>query len=74
MSNSLNRLGAVLSRQQRTIVTVVETYPNGTSLVQYTDGSSTVLLGNAVENGSAYVENGRIIGPASVLPFSEIEV
>ncbi|KZY43430.1 hypothetical protein A3733_17840 [Pseudoalteromonas shioyasakiensis] len=74
MSNSLNRLGAVLSRQQRTIVTVVEIYTNGTSLVEFSDSSQTIVIGNNVESGPVYVENGRILGAAPVLPFSEIEV
>jgi len=74
MSNSLNRLGTVLSKSQRTIVTIVLVNDNGTSLVEHSDTSKSIVLGNSINSGPVYVENGRILGPAPLLPFSEIEV
>ncbi|EGI72986.1 hypothetical protein PH505_ba00550 [Pseudoalteromonas distincta] len=47
---------------------------NGTTLVQYSDSSQSVVLGDNVESGAAYVENGRIVGAAPTLPYTEIEV
>lgn len=74
MSNSLNRLGAVLNRPQRTIVTIVTVNDNGTSMVEHSDSSRSIVIGDSVNTGPVYVENGRILGPAPLLPFSEIEV
>lgn len=74
MSNTLNRLGSVLDRTQRTIVTVVTVNSNGTTHVQYSDSSQSIVLGDSVESGPAYVENGRIVGAAPTLPYTEIEV
>lgn len=74
MSNTLNRLGSVLDKTQRTIVTVVTVNTNGTTLVQYSDSSQSIVLGANVESGAAYVENGRIVGAAPTLPYTEIEV
>ncbi|KAA1165489.1 hypothetical protein EU508_00720 [Pseudoalteromonas fuliginea] len=74
MSNTLNRLGSVLDRTQRTIATVVTVNSNGTTLVEYSDSSQSIVLGNSVQTGAVYVENGRIIGSAPTLPYTEIEV
>jgi hypothetical protein len=74
MSNTLNRLGSVLDRTQRTIATVVTVNSNGTTLVEYSDSSQSIVLGDSVQTGSAYVENGRIVGSAPTLPYTEIEV
>ena len=74
MSNTLNRLGSVLDKSQRTIVTVVTVNSNGTTLVQYSDSSQSIVLGDNVGSGAAYVENGRIVGEAPTLPYTEIEV
>lgn len=74
MSNSLNRLGAVLGKNQRTIATVVTVNTNGTTLVAYSDSSQSIVLGDSVETGAVYVENGRIVGAAPTLPYTEIEV
>jgi hypothetical protein len=74
MSNTLNRLGSVLDKTQRTIATVVTVNPNGTTLVQYSDGSHSVVLGDNVQEGAVYVENGRVVGAAPTLPYTEIEI
>ncbi|TMO54083.1 hypothetical protein [Pseudoalteromonas phenolica] len=74
MSNSLNRFSAVLSKQQRSIVEVVSVNPNGTTLVRHSDSSLSTVLGDSVESGNAYIENGRILAAAPQLPYSEIQV
>ncbi|GAA61811.1 hypothetical protein P20652_3700 [Pseudoalteromonas sp. BSi20652] len=74
MSNTLNRLGSVLDKTQRTIVTVVTVNTNGTTLVRYSDSSQSVVLGDSVSTGAAYVENGRVMGSAPTLPYTEIEI
>jgi len=74
MSNTLNRLGSVLDKTQRTIATIVTLNPNGTTLVEYSDSSQSVVLGDSVQEGAVYVENGRVVGSAPTLPFTEIEV
>ncbi|CAD2224997.1 conserved hypothetical protein [Pseudoalteromonas sp. 3J6] len=74
MSNTLNRLGSVLDKTQRTIATIVTVNPNGTTLVEYSDSSQSVVLGDSVQEGAVYVENGRVVGSAPTLPFTEIEV
>ena len=74
MSNTLNRLGSVLDKTQRTIATIVTVNTNGTTLVEYSDSSHSVVLGDSVQTGAVYVENGRIVGVAPLLPFTEIEV
>ncbi|KZN55019.1 hypothetical protein [Pseudoalteromonas luteoviolacea] len=74
MSNTLQRLTGVLTKSHKTIVKVVSVNANGTTLVKFNDGSESVVLGDSVQSGSVYIENGRIIGPAPDLPFTEIEV
>ncbi|MDN3489777.1 hypothetical protein [Pseudoalteromonas sp. APC 3694] len=74
MSNTLNRLGSVLDKTQRTIATIVTVNPNGTTLVEYSDSSRSIALGDSVQQGAVYVENGRIMGAAPTLPYTEIEV
>lgn len=74
MSNALNRLGVVLDKTQRTIATVVTVNPNGTTLVKYSDSSQSVAIGDSVQEGAVYVENGRVVGAAPTLPYTEIEV
>jgi hypothetical protein len=74
MSNTLNRLGSVLDKTQRTIATIVTVNPNGTTLVEYSDSSQSIALGDSVQQGAVYVENGRIMGSAPTLPYTEIEV
>ncbi|MGE6447919.1 hypothetical protein [Pseudoalteromonas tetraodonis] len=74
MSNTLNRLGSVLDKTHRTIATIVTVNPNGTTLVEYSDSSQSVVLGDSVQEGAVYVENGRVVGSAPTLPFTEIEV
>ena len=74
MSNTLNRLGSVLDKTQRTIATIVTVNTNGTTLVEYSDSSQSIVLGDSVLTGAVYVENGRIVGAAPLLPFTEIEV
>jgi hypothetical protein len=74
MSNALNRLGVVLDKTQRTIATVVTVNPNGTTLVRYSDSSQSIAIGDSVPEGGVYVENGRVVGAAPTLPYTEIEV
>ncbi|MCK8129954.1 hypothetical protein MTF66_33455 [Pseudoalteromonas sp. 2CM39R] len=74
MSNTLNRLGSVLDKTQRTIATFVTVNTNGTTLVEYSDSSQSVVLGANVLEGAVYVENGRVVGAAPTLPYSEIDV
>lgn len=74
MSNTLNRLGAVLYATQRTVVTVKRVNSNGTTLVEHNDGSQSIALGDSVQTGAAYLENGRIIGKAADLPYAEIMI
>ena len=74
MSNALNRLGVVLDKTQRTIATIVTVNPNGTTLVKYSDSSQSVAIGDSVQEGAVYVENGRVVGAAPTLPYTEIEV
>jgi len=74
MSNTLNRLGSVLDKTQRTIANIVTVNTNGTTLVEYSDSSQSVVLGDSVQTGAVYVENGRIVGSAPTLPYTEIEV
>jgi len=74
MSNALNRLGVVLDKTQRTIATVVTVNPNGTTLVKYSDSSQSIAIGDSVQEGAVYVENGRVVGAAPTLPYTEIEV
>lgn len=74
MSNTLNRLGSVLDKTQRTIATIVTVNTNGTTLVEYSDSSQSVVLGANVLEGAVYVENGRVVGAAPTLPYSEIDV
>ncbi|WP_462171081.1 hypothetical protein [Pseudoalteromonas xiamenensis] len=75
MSNVLNRLGSVLNSTHRSIVKVISVSPNGTSLVEHSDGSTSSIIGNGVQSGgNAYIENDRIVGPAPDLPFYDIEI
>lgn len=74
MSNTLNRLGSVLDKTQRTIANIVTVNANGTTLVEYSDSSQSVVLGDSVQTGAVYVENGRIVGAAQNLPYTEIEI
>lgn len=74
MSNTLNRLGSVLDKTQRTIATIVTVNTNGTTLVEYSDSSQSIVLGDSIQTGAVYVENGRIVGAAPLLPFTEIEI
>ncbi|MBQ4836033.1 hypothetical protein [Pseudoalteromonas luteoviolacea] len=74
MSNALNRLSAVLSSKQRSIVKVVTVNTDGTTTVEHSDGSQSTVLGDSVTSGSAYIEDGRIVGAAPDLPYSELEV
>ena len=74
MSNTLNRLGSVLDKTQRTIANIVTVNTNGTTLVEYSDSSQSIALGDSVQQGAVYVENGRIMGAAPTLPYTEIEV
>ena len=74
MSNTLNRLGSVLDKTQRTIANIVAVNTNGTTLVEYSDSSQSVVLGDSIQQGAVYVENGRIFGSAPTLPYTEIEV
>ena len=74
MSNTLNRLGMVLNASPRTIATIVTVNSNGTTLVQYSDTSRSIVLGDSVQSGAVYVENGRIIGKAADLPYAEIMI
>ncbi|TMP27213.1 hypothetical protein CWB99_15970 [Pseudoalteromonas rubra] len=74
MPSLLNRLGAVLGGTRRSIVQIIQVNADGTTLVQHSDGTQSTVLGDSVENGSAYIENDRITGPAPDLPYSEIEV
>lgn len=74
MSNTLNRLGSVLSGTQRSIVKVLTVNNDGTTNVEHSDGTTSRILGDSVQSGSAYIENDRITGQAPSLPYSEIEV
>tara|TARA_B100002049_G_scaffold192974_1_gene150104 strand:- start:814 stop:1038 length:225 start_codon:yes stop_codon:yes gene_type:complete len=74
MSNSLSRLGVVLNSSQRTIVTIIQVNANGTTLVEHSDSSRSIVIGNSVESGAIYIENGRVLGSAPLLPFYEITV
>ncbi|KZN58445.1 hypothetical protein N473_26415 [Pseudoalteromonas luteoviolacea CPMOR-1] len=74
MSNTLNRLSAVLSNKQRSIVKIVQVNTDGTTTVEHSDSSQSTVLGDSVANGSAYIEDGRIVGAAPDLPYSELEV
>lgn len=74
MPNALNRLGVVLDKTQRTIATIVTVNSNGTTLVKYSDSSQSIAIGDSVQEGAVYVENGRVVGAAPTLPYTEIEV
>ncbi|PCK29486.1 hypothetical protein [Pseudoalteromonas piscicida] len=74
MSNTLNRLGTVLSGTQRSIVKVLTVNNDGTTTVEHSDGTTSRVLGDSVQEGSAYIENDRITGQAPDLPYSEVEV
>ncbi|KZN57309.1 hypothetical protein N473_26765 [Pseudoalteromonas luteoviolacea CPMOR-1] len=74
MSNALNRLNAVLSNKQRSIVKIVHVNTDGTTTVEHSDSSQSTVLGDSVASGSAYIEDGRIVGAAPDLPYSELEV
>ncbi|KZX00062.1 hypothetical protein JL49_13265 [Pseudoalteromonas luteoviolacea] len=74
MSNTLIRLSAVLSSKQRSIVKVVQVNTDGTTTVEHSDGSHSTVLGDSVSAGSAYIEDGRILGAAPDLPYAEIDV
>ncbi|NKC21565.1 hypothetical protein CWC29_022575 [Pseudoalteromonas sp. S4498] len=74
MSNTLNRLGSVLSGTQRSIVKVLTVNNDGTTTVEHTDGTTSRVLGDSIESGSVYIENDRIIGQAPDLPFSEVVI
>ncbi|TMN34619.1 hypothetical protein [Pseudoalteromonas sp. S2755] len=49
-------------------------YYVGTTTVEHSDGTTSRLLGDSVQEGSVYIENDRITGQAPSLPNSEIEV
>ncbi|RXF00410.1 hypothetical protein [Pseudoalteromonas sp. PS5] len=74
MSNTLNRLGSVLSGTQRSIVKVYNVNNDGTTTVEHTDGTTSRVLGDSIKSGSVYIENDRITGQAPDLPYSELEV
>ncbi|WP_278404848.1 hypothetical protein [Pseudoalteromonas ruthenica] len=74
MSNPLSRLTSVLANKQRTVVEVVQVHANDTTTVRHTDSSETTAIGSSVASGKAYLEDGRIIGPAPDLQYFEIEV
>ncbi|WP_462165202.1 hypothetical protein [Pseudoalteromonas xiamenensis] len=74
MSNTLNRLGSVLSGTKRSIVKVLTVNNDGTTTVEHSDGTTSRVLGGSVQSGSVYIENDRITGQAPDLPYSEIEV
>ncbi|TMN32541.1 hypothetical protein [Pseudoalteromonas sp. S2755] len=74
MSNTLNRLGSVFSGTQRSIVKVLTVNNDGTTTVEHSDGTTSRVLGDSVQSGSAYIENDRITGQAPDLPYSEVVV
>ncbi|ASD67726.1 hypothetical protein [Pseudoalteromonas piscicida] len=74
MSNTLNRLGSVLSGTQRSIVKVLTVNNDGTTTVEHSDGTTSRVLGDSVQEGSVYIENDRITGQAPDLPYSEVVI
>ncbi|TMN34616.1 hypothetical protein [Pseudoalteromonas sp. S2755] len=74
MSNTLNRLGSVLSGTQRSIVKVLTVNNDGTTTVEHSDGTTSRVLGDSVQEGSVYIENDRIVGNAPDLPYAEVTI
>ena len=74
MTNSLNRLQAILTRPERYIAKIQMVNANGTTLVVHSNGSKEVVIGNGVQAGNVYIIDGVIIGAAADLPYTEISV
>lgn len=75
MSNSYQRLRVLTAKATRTVATVTNHNADGTSIVELMAGTSITVLGQEVDIGSkAYIEDGRVIGAASDLPYSDIDV
>lgn len=75
MSNALNRFHKIINKPTRTIARVIQVNPNDTTVVQFSDASQSVVLGSADQSAvNVYVTDGRVVGTAADLPFSELEV
>ena len=75
MSNRYRQLLSLTNTSSRTVAEVASNNADGTSTVQLSSGAFITVFGTSVAAGSkAYIENGRIIGQAADLPYSEIEV
>lgn len=74
MSNSLNRLNAILAKPARTIAKVDTVNADGTTTVLHSNGSKSTVIGDGVASGSVYITDGVIVGKAADLPHSEIWV
>ncbi len=74
MSNSFNRLHAILQKPQRYITKIDVVNSNGTTVIINSDGGKETVLGDSVSSGFAYVENGIILRAAATLSYTEIEI
>lgn len=75
MTNSYRRLRTLTQSQPRTVAEVITHNADGTSTVQLMSGAFITVLGQDVAEASkAYIEGGRIVGPAADLPYTEIEI
>lgn len=65
----------LLPTPARTIVTITANNGNGTSTATLRTGQTVIVNGEQITAGNrAWVEDGRVIGPASSLSYSEVFV
>ncbi|MER2490703.1 hypothetical protein [Catenovulum sediminis] len=76
MSNNLKRLSALVGNQQtKTVATVVATNADNTIKVQLNSGAQINVLGSGYAvNDKVYIEGNRIVGQATDLPYTELDI
>jgi len=63
-----------LIRQPKSIVEVISVNPEGTVTVETLSGHASTVIGTGTVGQMVYIQDGRVLGAAPELPYSEIEV
>jgi hypothetical protein len=75
MVNPWLKFKNLLPDTAKQIVTVQTVNTDGTSIVQLRSGDLITVSGNSISTGNkAVIQGGRITGPASNLPYSDLTV
>lgn len=74
-TNPWQSFKSLLPKTARMVVTVTTVNADGTSVVTLRSGDTMLVNGDSITAGSkAWIEDGKITGPASALPYSEVMV